>query len=667
LSPSDVSTPLWRRFGSEHKRSLKETRALYDHVTQLHRSKVWSSEDAVARASAAITDLVAEQVELPAYQPLIEALESCQRELLSLETHIFAPIEADLDRPLTLRSQADLNAKLRAQDHFLANEEDIADALAAAIGNVSRAVIESLPPAGSAPFTVPLIAAVDRPGEIMDRIIGSFLTQQHIERNLFTALNQVLYENLCAASGVPTDVESTKPLIWPSAAKMSPEKLLDTYLAGTPLHALLSSPYPFTLPDAQRFAGHWVIAPPGRGKTTLLHAMVADDLRKDASIILMDSKGDFIEPFRDLKELEDRLILIDPDPQHPISINPLDIPRTDLSQAIDLLEYLFASLLEFKLTPTQTMLFRSVLRLLVTEIPNPTLEIFRDLLANGCKKYERYVDKLAPDLREFFRTDYDDENFRARRREVLQRLRLLLDNDTMHAMLLSVHTRFFIDEALDSGKVVIINNSKSRLGEQGAEFFGRFFIAQILAAAQRRTLRKASQKKPVYFYIDEAHNVISRDERIPTILDECRSQNIALILAHQRTSQITSPNVLSALQNCAVRFANSDEEARSLAHSLRAPADFLQSLDIGQFAAYVRDVTKSAVAVDVPKPDFAKYQRLSLAEQAQLRARMTEQYGPQGAPAESKPVANVAPEEEAKAEHQPPAKPGDPGEPAENW
>ena len=60
----------------------------------------------------------------------------------------------------------------------------------------------------------------------------------------------------------------------------------------------LLEPPSFSLPDETRFSGHWIIAPPGRGKTTLLHTLVADDLEKDAAIVLMDSKGDLIEPIK---------------------------------------------------------------------------------------------------------------------------------------------------------------------------------------------------------------------------------------------------------------------------------------------------------------------------------------------------------------------------------
>jgi len=360
----------------------------------------------------------------------------------------------------------------------------------------------------------------------------------------------------------------------------------------------------------------------------------------------MDSKGDFIDPIRHLGSIQDRLIVIDPDPQNPVAINPLDVARDNLTQSVDLLEYLFASLLEFKMTAMQTTLFRSVLRALVIGFPNPTLETFRDLLANGQEKYSIYIEKLPPDLRDFFDRDFNEKNYADRRREVLQRLRLLLDNDTMRAMLTAATTRFRIGEAMDTGKIVVINNSKARLGDQGAEFFGRFFIAQVLAAAQQRSNRSADEKAPVYFYIDECQNVIARDEKIPTILDECRSQNIALIMAHQRTKQIASENVLDALSNCAIRLANSDEEARYLAPRLRTSPEFLQSLGRGRFAAYVRDVTKEAVAISVNRVDFSDHHAVSAADAQLMVDRMRSEYGVPlqiAAPPSDEPVLEEAP------------------------
>lgn len=481
-----------------------------------------------------------------------------------------------------------------------------------------QATIGSPPPA----MTVPIFDVIEDVPKLTYDVAIAFYTDEIRELRLFEGLKAQLDRNDTEASG------GSGRYVRPWEYQGTPRKIVNVYLAGTPLHALFDEELPFSLPDEARFAGHWILSPPGRGKTTLLHAMVMDDLKKQgACLILMDSKGDFIDPIRNLKAIEDRLVIIDPDPKNPVAINPLDIAHADLAQSVDLLEYLFASLLEFKMTAMQTTLFRSVLRALVTAFPNPTLETFRDLLTNGTAKYEEYIKKLPPDLQDFFYNDFPERNYADRRREVLQRLRLLLDNETMRAMLTAASTRFHISQAMDTGKIVIINNSKARLGDQGAEFFGRFFIAQVLAAAQQRSARPADKKPPVYFYIDECQNVIARDEKIPTILDECRSQNIALIMAHQRTRQISSENVLDALSNCAIRFANSDEEARFLAPRLRTSPDFLQSLGRGKFAGFVRDMTPHAVSVSVNRVDFREHLALSAVEQAALAAQMRQSYG----------------------------------------
>jgi hypothetical protein len=376
------------------------------------------------------------------------------------------------------------------------------------------------------------------------------------------------------------------------------------YFATTPWHVLSKLDVPITIYDETRFAGMWVVAPQGMGKTTLLHNLIAEDLEKNGSLILMDSKGDLIQPYMNDPKLASRRIIIGPD--HLIGINPLDIRQLDMNKAVDNLEYLFSSLLDFKLTATQSMVLKVVFRTLITTFPNPTLANFQELMADdGPKKYLEYLKKLEPDLQQFFTKEFYTENIRGRRQEVLQRLRLLLEHDLLRTMLMAPKTTFHIAEAMDRGKIIIINNSRGRLGNKGAEFLGRYFIAQVLAAAQERSFRRSSEKTPVYFYIDECHTVVAQDERITDVLHECRSQKIALAMAHQETTQV-SEKVLSALQNCAIRFAHPDEEARKLSGSLRLDLKQLRSLRKGQFAAYIRGLSDSGMVVNVPKSEFTE-------------------------------------------------------------
>jgi hypothetical protein len=520
------------------------------------------------------------------------------------------------------------------------------------------------PSSGSA-VTVPLIQLAPDPKLLIHSLCVDYLNLSaptDVNDYVFPSLHSQLLSNLLTASGLTSESptqSASKRLIFPNKSDLDPIASVEAFLHNTPFQFLLTLPVAFDLPAETRYSGHWIIAPPGRGKTTLLHAMLMGDLKKDAAVILMDSKGDLIEPIRELKQLEDRLIIVDPDPEHPIAINPLDIPKADTSLAVSNLEYVFSSLLESKMTPLQTVLFRSVLRALITSFPDPTLETFRDILTNGIDRYKDYIAKLPQDLQEFFYKEFNTKLYEDRRKEIIWRLRLLLENDTMRGMLLALRTRFNIAHAMDAGKVVIINNSKSRLGDQGAEFFGRFFIAQVLAAAQQRAGRRPQDKKPVYFYIDECQNVIARDERIPIILDECRSQKIALIVAHQRVTQITSPNVLDALSNCAIRYTNSDEEARTLAPRFRTTPEFLQSLGRGKFAAFVRDMTPHAIAFEVTKTDFSNIPRLSPGDRAVLTAKMHTDYGvlrePTAAPMpEATPTPAVHPPDPVSAPPPPP-------------
>lgn len=474
----------------------------------------------------------------------------------------------------------------------------------------------------------PVTSALSTPLKFSDgeqaakTLIGAFFGPELKKRKLFEGLRAQIERN----------------------DEASPREIsFDTHFAKTPLRSLARVQIPVQLADETRFAGMWVCAPQGMGKTTLLHALVAGDLEKDAAIILMDSKGDLIEPFMTHPALAKRRVVIGPD--DPVGLNPLDIPYTDINKAVESLEYLFSSLVDFKLTGTQSMLLKAVLRSLITAFQNPTLATFQELLApHGEKKFAAEIKRLEPDLQTFFASEYNTENIRARRQEVSQRLRSLLDHDLLRAMFLAPKTTFRVSEAMDQGGLVIINNSRARLGNKGAEFFGRFFVAQVLAAAQERSFRDQSRKKPVYFYIDEAHTVVAQDERITDVLHECRSQKVALCVSHQEMTQL-SEKVLSAFQNCAIRMAHPDEEARRMAISLRMEPRRLQTLKRGQFGAYVRGLAKTGIVIDVRKADLSNLRPSS------------QPYRPARAAPPDPPPASASPSPEPPPARGPPPRP----------
>jgi type IV secretory pathway VirB4 component len=386
-----------------------------------------------------------------------------------------------------------------------------------------------------------------------------------------------------------------------------------------------------------RFSGHWICAQQGTGKTNLLLHMIASDLEKDAAIIIMDAKGDLTTPVRNLA-LGDRLVVLDH--RQPFAINPLDVPKTDVRRAVNHLEYIFGALLEANVTPMQKALLRTILRAVIIAFPNPNLHTIQDIITNGPSPYKEYIDQLPPDLQEFFTKEWKD--YDRTRGELKWRFRLLLENDLIKKMFSAPQTRFRIADAMDRGDVVIIDNAQQHLHEDGSAFLGRFFLAQIWAAATARSARPRHQKKPVFVYIDECHTIIKNDPIIATIIDMCRSQNIALILAHQRAKQIEDPNVLSALENCAIRMANVDAEAKYFSQLLHIPEEKMNHLPRGQFATHIRGEGSSIA--EVPLAEFP-YHQMTQNDKDYLEIRMKYLYGIE--PVSDRIVTQTAPERAA--------------------
>jgi hypothetical protein len=119
----------------------------------------------------------------------------------------------------------------------------------------------------------------------------------------------------------------------------SPEQRV---LAGTPLyhfaHELKPTgtiELPFNIPEDRWFEGCWIVAPQGSGKTNLLRHLILDRLKSDATVIVMDAKGNLLDSLKYLKNLKDRLILLEPSAEHPLAVNPF------ATGSGEMLEYLF--------------------------------------------------------------------------------------------------------------------------------------------------------------------------------------------------------------------------------------------------------------------------------------------------------------------------------------
>ena len=272
--PPSVYTPFLRRFTDEPARDLADTIALYHEVQRTHADSVWAQEDIVERINARCVEVITKLIDLPNSARLLEALDKCQKAIIAQETTIISFPEIDWSRAhLSMKEQVDLRRFLRAKQHFLANEDRNFELFALALCNVFGGIIQDLPalPDGSeAKLTVPLVSLLPKPGVMIDKIIGTLLTEPLVDAGLFRALQQRFYENQCRASDVQLYAETKRPLVDAEESELGPEELVATYFAGTPFVDLFKTPVQFVLPASARFEHHWIVGGSGHGKTNAL-------------------------------------------------------------------------------------------------------------------------------------------------------------------------------------------------------------------------------------------------------------------------------------------------------------------------------------------------------------------------------------------------------------
>ena len=449
--PPSPYTPFLRRFTDEAAVDLAETRALYAETRAAHRASPWGRDDALQLIHAHLVGVITEHVELPQNEALMQAFDRCQKAVLALETTVFTSPEIKWDiAKLSLKEQVDLRRFLRAQQHFLANAERVGDLLGDTVAGIFAGLLSELPAFADDDeddgLTVPLAALLAKPGDVVDRIIGTVTASGPSEAGLFITLSDRFWRNVCAASGVdPDDEKPRRPLITAADLELAPIDLAETYLRGTPFLDLFLAPVPFVIPEKTRFEHHWIVAPPGAGKSTTLQYLITRDLVRvaagEASIVVMESNRDLIKAIEGLKAfapgqpLDGKLVVIDAeDVEWPIALNLFDVGMQETrghspaeregfrNAVLSLYDYFFDALLSAELTSRQHTLFHFTIELLL-QIPSATLDTLIDLMQpGGLAAFEHHVATLDADARRFFELKFNSREFDRTKEQVVDRL-----------------------------------------------------------------------------------------------------------------------------------------------------------------------------------------------------------------------------------------------------
>jgi CxxC-x17-CxxC domain-containing protein len=112
-----------------------------------------------------------------------------------------------------------------------------------------------------------------------------------------------------------------------------------------------------------------------------------------------------------------------------------------------------------------------------------------------------------------------------------------LSSSLMRNIIGQVKSAIDIRDIMDNGKILIMNLSKGRIGEDNSALLGAMMITKIQLAAMSRVDVPEIERRDFYLYIDEFQNFST--DSFANILSEARKYRLNLILAHQYIEQLS--------------------------------------------------------------------------------------------------------------------------------
>ncbi len=357
-------------------------------------------------------------------------------------------------------------------------------------------------------------------------------------------------EELATLYHMPNKDVGTPNVLWVTSRKLEPPH--DLPLAGSMPDDELTligktnfrghrDLFGIKMPDRRRHI--YIIGKTGMGKSVLLQNMVYSDVKTGKGLAVIDPHGDLAESVIDFVpsfRTNDVVILDPSDVSHPFAFNMLEYTEDENQRNLMASGLLgvFKKMYAESWGPRLEHILRNCLFAL-SEYPNTSiLGVMRILVDREYRK--KVVDNVQnPMVKSFWVDEFEKMQDKMRteaispiQNKVGQFLSSPLIRNIVGQVKSTVNLRFM----MDSGKIIVVNLSKGKIGEDNSSLLGSMLITKFQLDAMSRANIPEKDRKDFYLYVDEFQNFAT--DAFATILSEARKYKLNLTMANQYIAQM---------------------------------------------------------------------------------------------------------------------------------
>jgi energy-coupling factor transporter ATP-binding protein EcfA2 len=350
----------------------------------------------------------------------------------------------------------------------------------------------------------------------------------------------------------------------------------------------------FGIKDNDRFGHIYVLGKTGVGKSTLLQSMALSDINRGHGITVIDPHGDVAEYLLGQlsnQRINDVIYMNPSDAKSIVFYNPIaNVPAEFHHLVASGLISTFKRIWEDSWGPRLEYVLSMCIRTLLT-CPDKSLLDIHALLTDPVYRTKALVYIEEPYILSFWKNEFEKYSpaFRAEViAPILNKMGVFLSNDPLRRTLGSKSTGLDIQKVMDEGKILIVNLSKGKIGEQASSILGSILVNAIQLGALHRSHQPEADRRPFYLYVDEVHSFVSLS--FADILAEARKYKLSIFMAHQFIEQLHEKIRAAIFGNVGtmIIFRVGAEDAKYLVQEFEPTFDETDLVNLPKFQMYLK-------------------------------------------------------------------------------